>query len=279
MTAPQEPDLPEPPPPGQRVNRYGRTGALTDDLQDRIVRVIRAGNYLKVAAQFCGIGESTLRLWLQRGRKLAAARDAHPEGHVYCPSCDLDRTADLDAEEQANYRELTRWEAATREYQADPRRTKSGEEPPALAHAVMDRCPSCGSHDRPQPWEPPEAEVRYLSFLEAVTQAETAAEVAAVTHWRSAFPEDWRAARDYLRYTQPDRWSPVTRVSITPEEADKRIEEATMQVLTSLGVDTDAYGGDLLLPGDLDPDSAALDGGPLPGLDDDDGWPGEDDGA
>ncbi len=74
-----EPDVPTPPPPGERVNRYGRTGALTPELQDRIVRVVRAGNYLKVAAQFCGIGESTLRLWLTRGRQAAALRDADEE--------------------------------------------------------------------------------------------------------------------------------------------------------------------------------------------------------
>lgn len=252
-------DLPAPPEPGARVNRYGRTGALTPDLQDKIVRVIRAGNYLKVAAQFNGIGESTLRLWLSRGRKAAAARDAHPDGHVYCPSCDTDRTEDLRSEQEANAREAQKAAAAGETQQT---------------YAVLDPCPSCGSRDYPEPWQVPAEEERYLSFLEAVTQAETAAEVAAVTHWRAAFPEDWRAARDYLRYTQPERWSPVTRVSVTPEEADKRIEDATMQVLTALGVDTDAYAGDLLMPGDLDPETAALDRGPLPGLsgDDEDDW-------
>jgi hypothetical protein len=195
-------DLPTPPAPGQPgINRYGRRGALTPELQDQIVRVVRAGNYLKVAAQFCGIGESTLRLWLSKGRKAAALRDAG--GTV------------------------------------------------------------------------PEEDQRYLAFLEAVTQSESAAEVAAVTHWRSAFADDWRAARDYLRYSQPDRWSPVTRVSVTPEEAERRIEDATERILTSVGVDTGTYGGDLLLAGDLDPDTAGLDGGPLPGLsgeDEEDGW-------
>lgn len=260
MTGPDLPDeeLPTPPPPGQPgVNRYGRAGALTPELQDRIVRVVRAGNYLKVAAQFCGIGESTLRLWLQRGRKAAAERDRHDPDHLYCPSCDTDRTEEV--------RSVERYNAA----QAG----EDGGQP--SAYAVISRCPRCRTQDPPQPWEVPAQDVRYLSFLEAVTQGESSAEVAAVTHWRAAFADDWRAARDYLRYTQPDRWSPVTRVSVTPEEADKRIEEATMQVLTSLGVDTDTYAGNLL-PGDLDPDSAGLDGGPLPGLAEDD-WPGDDD--
>jgi hypothetical protein len=180
----------------------GRPTLLTEDMQRRIVQVVKAGNHLKVAAQFNGIGESTLRLWLQRGRKAAALRDRGQEV--------------------------------------------------------------------------PEAEERFLSFLEAVTVAQSAAEVAAVTHWRAAFQDDWRAARDYLRYSQPERWSPVTRVQVTPEEAERRIEQATLQVLTAVGVDTDSLGADALLDGDLDPDSDGLDGGPLPflGADlDDDTWP------
>jgi hypothetical protein len=170
----------------------GRPTLLTPELQERIVRVVRAGNYLKTAAQFCGIGESTLRLWLQRGRAAAAARDT--------------------------------------------------------GAPVPDR-------ERP-----------YLDFLEAVTQGGTAAEVAAVTHWRAAFADDWRAARDFLRYSKPDTWSPVTRVQLTPEDAERRIEEATLQVLTAVGVDSELPGGTELMPGDLDPETAALDGGPLPGL-------------
>jgi len=192
MTDPQPPqDTPQP---------TGRRPLLTEEMQKKIVTVVRAGNHLKVAAQYNGIGESTLRLWLQRGRKAAALRD-------------------------------------------------TGQEVPEL-------------------------EQRYLSFLEAVTVAQSAAEVAAVTHWRAAFQDDWRAARDYLRYSQPERWSPVTRVQVTPEEAERRIEQATLQVLTAVGVDTDSLGADLLLDGDLDPDSAELDDYGLPYGEDteDDGW-------
>lgn len=210
-----------------------------------------------MAAQFCGIGESTLRSWLQRGRAVAEARDAHPAGHVYCPACDLDRTEDLDAEEQANYRELLRYEKEL----ARPRSPEGPE--PTRSYAVMDRCGRCGSEERPAEWQVPEREARYLAFLEAITQAETAAEVAAVTHWRAAFPHDWRAARDYLVRSKPDRWAATTRVQISQEEADRRIESAVEQVLVAAGVDTDLLGEDDLLAGDLSPEDSALDGGSL----------------
>jgi hypothetical protein len=151
------------------VGRPGRPPLLTPELRDKIVEVVSAGNYLKTAAQFCGVGQSTLQGWLARGRTAAAAVEAGQE-------------------------------------------------------------------------VPPEEE-RYLEFLASVTQAETRAEVAAVTHWRRAFTEDWRAARDYLGRKRPDQWAAKTTVAISSEEAEQRIEAATMAALTALGVDLD--GADL----------------------------------
>lgn len=244
---PEEPDLPEPD-GNPRVNRYGQRGALTPELQDRIVRVVAAGNYLKVAAQFCGIGESTLRAWLSRGRAAANARDSHPEDRLYCPGCDRDRTDDVEAETEANRRE-------------EERPLEDGE---VRGYAVLDRCPACGTSDRPRPWELPPEDARYLAFLEAITRAETTAEVAAVTHWRAAFANDWRAARDFLVRSKPDRWAATTRVQITQEEADRRIDTAVEQVLVAAGVDID---GDLL-GGEVE---GLFDGGSLDlDLDDDD---------
>ncbi len=229
---------PTPPEPGNRgVNRYGALGALTPELQERIVRVVKAGNYLKTAAQYCGIGESTLRSWLGRGRKTAAARDAHPPDRLYCPQCDTDRTEQVQQVEVLNAHEDRR--------AADTRQEHRG-------YAVLDPCPTCRSEDTPRPWQVPDLDAPYLSFLEAVTMAETSAEVAAVTHWRAAFAEDWRAARDFLRYSKPTHWSPVTRVQITPEEAEKRIEAAAEQVLVAVGIDTDLVGEDYVVPGETD---------------------------
>lgn len=187
MTDPdQPPDLPPPETPTGPVNRYGQRGALTPELQARIVQVVQAGNYLKTAAQFAGVGASTLSVWLSRGRSAAAILDA-------------------------------------------------------------------GGDIQP-------ADERYLRFLQAVTQAETVAEVAAVTHWRRAFTDDWRAARDYLSRKRPDQWAAKTTVAISTEEAEARIERATLEALTAMGVDTEG-----MILDDLDADT---DGD---GWDDDDG--------
>lgn len=115
----------------------------------------------------------------------------------------------------------------------------------------------------------PAGERLYLTFLEAVTRAETEAEVAAVTHWRRAFGTDWRAARDFLVRSKPDRWAATTRIAISSEEAEARIERATLEALTSLGVDTD---GLELPPGD---DPAGLAADLDADLDGDDDQPGD----
>lgn len=175
------------PPINPDTGRHPRTGRpllLNEELADRLVEVVAAGNYLKTAAQFCGISQSTLQSWLARGRAAAAQADTG---------------ADLPPDEQP-----------------------------------------------------------FLSLLERVTQAETRAEVAAVTYWRRAFPDDWRSARDYLARKRPDMWAAKTTVAISSEEAEARIERATMEALTSLGVDTD--GMDLGALGDLD----SMDGGDPP---------------
>jgi hypothetical protein len=127
------------------------------------VQVVRAGNYLQVAAQFAGVGRSTLQSWLARGR---AAQAAVERGETIDP-----------------------------------------------------------------------VETRYLDFLGAVSAAEVHAEVTAATAWRSRVTEDWRAARDFLRYRVPDRWRAVTTVNLRPEEAEQRIEAAVHEILGALGAD------------------------------------------
>lgn len=207
----------------------GRYSQLTDELQERIVTVVRAGNYLKVAAQFSGIGESTLRSWLTRGRRAVAAVEAHDPEALYCPQCDLDRTAEVDAEREANRRE---------------------EEAGSNARAVLDNCPRCRTVDSPRTWQLPAEEERYRAFLAAVTAAETVGEVAAVGAWRKAFDTDWRAARDYLVRRQPDRWAARTRISISSEEAEQRMERAVTEALTTLGIDVEGT--------ELDPEAGPL---------------------
>jgi hypothetical protein len=86
----------------------------------------------------------------------------------------------------------------------------------------------------------PDDEAPYLELLESVTRAQALAETSAVAAWRSAFtgPEaDWRAARDYLARTAPERWAGVTRVQMTTEEAERRIDDAVNEALLSVGID------------------------------------------
>jgi hypothetical protein len=156
-------------------SRMGRRPMLTPELQARIVDVVKAGSYLKVAAQHAGVSNASLMAWLARGRKAVAAAE---EGEPI-----------------------------------------------------------------------PEHEQRYVDFLEAVTRADTHAEVLAATAWRAAFKDDWRAARDFLVRRHPDRWAATTRIQMSTDEADARIERAVQEALASVGVDGEP--SDL---GDLDLD-------------------------
>ena len=47
--------------------RVGRTTKLTAELSKKICDVVRAGNYVSVAARYCGVGERTLADWIARG--------------------------------------------------------------------------------------------------------------------------------------------------------------------------------------------------------------------
>lgn len=47
----------------------GRHSKLTPEVQEKIVGVLRSGNYAQVAAQCAGIGETTFYRWLQQGEE------------------------------------------------------------------------------------------------------------------------------------------------------------------------------------------------------------------
>jgi hypothetical protein len=195
----------------------GRPTLLNDERAQLIVDAVTAGNYLKVAAQWAGVSERTLMGWLARGRTAQALIDGHDELRVYCPECGADRAGLGDPLPQG------------------------------------DRCGVCGTPAGPRPWSLPPEEDRYLQFLHRVTRAETSAEVAAVTAWRGAFGTDWRAARDYLVRRRPDRWAATTRVSMTTEESERRIDDALAEAMAALTGD-----GDRIIDGDLDADLAEV---------------------
>jgi hypothetical protein len=220
-------------PAGQEPRTHrGRPSLLTQATADRIVAAVEQGSYLKIAAQAAGVGQSTLAGWLARGRQAAAARDAHDPDRRYCPECDTDREDDAATVEQHNAAENAR--------AVEPFRVADDPTPEPRTYAALDRCPTCRTDREPTPWTLPEADAPYVEFLESVTQAQAEAETSAVAAWRSAFtgPEaDWRAARDYLARTAPERWAGVTRVQMTTEEAERRIDDAVNEALLAAGVD------------------------------------------
>jgi transposase len=55
--------------------KRGRPTLLTDEVEERILRAIRAGNFRGTAAQWAGIGERTLRDWMKRGEEDEESRE------------------------------------------------------------------------------------------------------------------------------------------------------------------------------------------------------------
>jgi hypothetical protein len=47
--------------------KVGRKAALTDEVADRIVQLLRAGNYVETAVAAAGVGRATFYEWLGRG--------------------------------------------------------------------------------------------------------------------------------------------------------------------------------------------------------------------
>jgi hypothetical protein len=90
-----------------------------------------------------------------------------------------------------------------------------------------------------------EVDERYRAFRESVTLAQAKAETTVVAAWQAAAfgPDgDWRAGRDLLARMAPERWAGVTRVQMTTEETERRLDDAVTEALTMLGLgrlDTD----------------------------------------
>ena len=55
---------------------------------------------------------------------------------------------------------------------------------------------------------------KFFELFEAITHAETEAEMRAVVAWQKAFPDDWRAAKDFLERRHRDRWGPVQKMEV-----------------------------------------------------------------
>lgn len=68
--------------PVKRVLKVGKPTLLNDELQEKIVELIKLGNYAEDAAGAVGIGRTTFFLWMARGRaeseRLKLMPDAEP---------------------------------------------------------------------------------------------------------------------------------------------------------------------------------------------------------
>lgn len=89
----------------RRPLRVGRQTNLTPEVSKRICDAVRAGNYVSVAARYCGVAEDTLHDWVMRGRGEHPTRSA---GAVY-----VQFARDLDAAEAgAEVAAVLHWRAA-----------------------------------------------------------------------------------------------------------------------------------------------------------------------
>jgi hypothetical protein len=61
------------------AGHVGAKSTLTPELADRLVALIKAGNYITVAVRACGISRALLYQWLARGESLAESDAAYAE--------------------------------------------------------------------------------------------------------------------------------------------------------------------------------------------------------
>ncbi len=88
--------------------KTGRRSKLTPELQDKIVKVIRAGNYACVAAEYAGIGETTFYRWLEQGE----AEDSGPYREFREAVKSAEREAEIRAVATVQGHMATNWQAA-----------------------------------------------------------------------------------------------------------------------------------------------------------------------
>ena len=86
----------------------GRRSKLTAELQEKIVRVIRAGNYAYIAAEYAGIGQTTFYRWLEQGE----AQETGPYRDFREAVKAAEREAEIRAVATVQQHMATSWQAA-----------------------------------------------------------------------------------------------------------------------------------------------------------------------
>jgi hypothetical protein len=91
-------------------SRVGRQTLLTQETADLIVVMLRAGNYVQVAARAAGISRQTFHDWMRLGRSLAPKNSAYRDLRLRCDQARAEGEARLVA--QIANAAATSWQAA-----------------------------------------------------------------------------------------------------------------------------------------------------------------------
>jgi transposase len=87
----------------------GRPSKLTPELQKKIVKLVRDGNYFETAAQAAGIAKSTLYDWLKRGE---SDEEPFAEFSDALKKAEAEAEADAVAMVRAGLRDAPQWQSA-----------------------------------------------------------------------------------------------------------------------------------------------------------------------
>jgi hypothetical protein len=87
----------------------GRPTKLTPELQKKIVKLVRDGNYFETAAQAAGIAKSTLYDWLKRGE---AGEEPFAEFSNALKKAEAEAEVDVVATIRAGLRDAPQWQSA-----------------------------------------------------------------------------------------------------------------------------------------------------------------------
>jgi hypothetical protein len=90
----------------------GRPSKLTHETHAQIVKVVRAGNYLEVAAAYAGISKQSLSVWMRRGAREARKGMETPYAEFSRAITEALAAAEIDDVLRIGQAALTQWQAA-----------------------------------------------------------------------------------------------------------------------------------------------------------------------
>lgn len=169
-----------------RSARTGRRTKLTPEVQETVVKYLKAGLYAEQVCAIAGISEATFYAWQARGRKALEALEA------------LGEDEDLDALTVKELKQV----AADRGIPVS-RTARKGD----LIDAILDA-------------NIPETELPFVEFLEATKRADGEAEMRALLEIQKAGKDTWQANAWFLERRHKDRWAKERPVEQATQTSD-----------------------------------------------------------